>query len=204
MKYNNYFFDFDGTLYDTYPGMVDAFYQAFLNQGVKLDRKKVYQIMREDSVRKAYAIYTTPELDSEKLHTDYKMFEAKNRQNAKPFDGAKELLEKISSAGNKSFLLTHRDKSSLEILKKDGLLKYFTDQVTADDDFKRKPAPDSLNYLVAKYELDPKESVMVGDRSLDVLAGHNAKMAGILFDPDEMIKDDFEVDQRVTSLKQID
>lgn len=204
MKYNNYFFDFDGTLYDTYPGMVDAFYQAFLNQGVKLDRKKVYQIMREDSVRKAYAIYTTPELDSEKLHTDYKMFEAKNRQNAKPFDGAKELLEKISSAGNKSFLLTHRDKSSLEILKKDGLLKYFTDQVTADDDFKRKPAPDSLNYLVAKYELDPKESVMVGDRSLDVLAGHNAKMAGILFDPDEMIKDDFEVEQRVTSLKQID
>ena len=204
MKYNNYFFDFDGTLYDTYPGMVDAFYQAFLNQGVKLDRKKVYQIMREDSVRKAYAIYTTPELDSEKLHTDYKMFEAKNRQNAKPFDGTKELLEKISSAGNKSFLLTHRDKSSLEILKKDGLLKYFTDQVTADDDFKRKPAPDSLNYLVAKYELDPKESVMVGDRSLDVLAGHNAKMAGILFDPDEMIKDDFEVEQRVTSLKQID
>ena len=49
--YQNYFFDFDGTLYDTYPGMVKAFVEAFALQGVELSPNEVYQVMREASVR---------------------------------------------------------------------------------------------------------------------------------------------------------
>ena len=40
---------------------------------------------------------------------------------------------------------------------------------------------------------------MVGDRTLDIEAGHNAGMAGILFDPDDLIED-CEPDLRVTNL----
>ena len=57
--YQNYFFDFDGTLYDTYPGMVKAFVEAFALQGVELSTSEVYQVMREASVREAYRRYTT-------------------------------------------------------------------------------------------------------------------------------------------------
>lgn len=203
MKYQNYFFDFDGTLYDTYPGMVKAFCEAFSNQGKKLDPKEVYQVMRSDSVREAYRRYTTSELDEAKLHADYKKFEATYQKEARPFSGAQKLLEKIKASGGQSFLLTHRDKSSLTLLKRDGLAGLFCDFSTADDGFKRKPDPEALNYLISKYGLVASESVMVGDRNLDIEAGHNALMAGILFDPDEMITATLKVEQRVKNLTEI-
>src|SRR5699024_11570654 len=53
---------------------------------------------------------------------------------------------------------------SLEMLAKFDLKKYFTDAVTAEKKFPRKPNPASLNSLVEKYDLDPQNCVMVGDR----------------------------------------
>ncbi len=202
--YQNYFFDFDGTLYDTYPGMVKAFVEAFALQGIELSASEVYQVMREDSVREAYRRYTTSQLDEAKLHADYRHLEEKYQVQAKPFSGARELLERIIANGGQNFLLTHRDKSSLTLLERDGFLQYFTDHSTADDGFKRKPDPEALNFLVAKYGLDPSVSVMVGDRTLDIIAGHNAKMAGILFDPDKLIKADVHVEQIVQNLNAIE
>ena len=48
-----------------------------------------------------------------------------------------------------------------------------------------------------------REVVMVGDRTLDIVAGHNAKMAGILFDPDKLIKADVCAEQIVQNLNAI-
>ena len=148
--YQNYFFDFDGTLYDTYPGMVKAFVEAFALQGVELSPNEVYQVMREASVREAYRRYTTSQLDATKLHADYRNLEEKYQVQAKPFSGARELLERVIANGGQNFLLTHRDKSSLGLLERDGFLQYFTDHSTADDGFKRKPDPEALNFLRSK------------------------------------------------------
>lgn len=202
--YQNYFFDFDGTLYDTYPGMVKAFVEAFALQGIKLSASEVYQVMRENSVREAYRRYTTSQLNEAKLHADYRNLEERYQVYAKPFSGARELLERIIANGGQNFLLTHRDKSSLTLLERDGFLQYFTDHSTANDGFKRKPDPEALNFLVAKHGLDPSASVMVGDRTLDIVAGHNAKMAGILFDPDNLIKADVHAEQIVQKLNAIE
>lgn len=202
--YQNYFFDFDGTLYDTYPGMVKAFVEAFALQGIKLSASEVYQVMRENSVREAYRRYTTSQLNEAKLHADYRNLEERYQVYAKPFSGARELLDRIIANGGQNFLLTHRDKSSLTLLERDGFLQYFTDHSTADDGFKRKPDPEALNFLVAKHGLDPSASVMVGDRTLDIVAGHNAKMAGILFDPDNLIKADVHAEQIVQKLNVIE
>ncbi len=80
--YQNYFFDFDGTLYDTYGGMVSAFVSAFENQGVKLDKSETYRLMRVESVRYCFALLKEkyPKLDEKKLHEDYHFFEKENRE----------------------------------------------------------------------------------------------------------------------------
>jgi phosphoglycolate phosphatase-like HAD superfamily hydrolase len=41
-----------------------------------------------------------------------------------------------------------------------------------------------LNYLLDKHQVDRHRAVMVGDRNLDIEAGHNAGIAGYLFDID--------------------
>ena len=169
MEYKNYFWDFDGTLYNSYPGMVRAFVETLKTKEIELDSKEVYKIMREASVRKAFKLYGE-NLDIPKLRQMYHSFD---------------------------------DSSALNILKRDNLWSYFDDFVTADNDFARKPDPESLLYLVNKYNLKVEESVMVGDRELDIAAGHNAGMSGILFDPDKLLHQDYNADRLVYSLSDI-
>ena len=71
-----------------------------------------------------------------------------------------------------------------------------------DKTYPRKPAPDALLVLVERYSLDLSRSVMIGDRDIDVLAGRNAGMAGILID-DENFYPDLEVEHKVKSLIEI-
>ena len=79
-------------------------------------------------------------------------------------------------------MISHRDKQVLDILEAAHISQYFTEVVTADNGFPRKPAPDSINYLVQKYILDPKNTVMICDRPLDIEAGRAACIATIFFD----------------------
>ena len=107
--YQNYFFDFDGTLYDTYPGMVKAFVEAFALQGVELSPNEVYQVMREASVREAYRRYTTSQLDATKLHADYRNLEEKYQVTFLPSDFKKKNGYKESIELSKKYHLYRQD-----------------------------------------------------------------------------------------------
>ena len=65
-----------------------------------------------------------------------------------------------------------------------------------------KNAPDALLVLVNRHSLELSRSVMIGDRDIDVLAGKNAGMDGILMD-DENFYPDLEVTYKVKSLAEI-
>ena len=72
----------------------------------------------------------------------------------------------------------------MEQLEQDGLWSLFSDGVTSEDGFPHKPAPDALRCLLARNAIDPTEAAMVGDRDIDIEAGNNAGIRGVLFDPD--------------------
>lgn len=58
MIYEDYFWDFDGTLFNTYPTMVKAFVKVFGDNQIKVDKKEVYEIMRRYSVGEAINWYS--------------------------------------------------------------------------------------------------------------------------------------------------
>ena len=45
----NYIWDFDGTLFDTYPAMVDGAQQALKDFGINMDKKEIYFKMKKYS-----------------------------------------------------------------------------------------------------------------------------------------------------------
>ena len=47
----NYVWDFDGTLFDTYPAMVDGALQAMAAVGILADQETIYPIMKKFSTR---------------------------------------------------------------------------------------------------------------------------------------------------------
>lgn len=188
MIYEDYFWDFDGTLFDTYPTMVEAFVKVFEDNQIKVDKKEVYEIMRRYSVGEAINWYSKDtKLDKKVLRRHFDEEDVQLLDRVSLFENVEILLEKIVKNGGRNFLLTHRDESSMKVLKRDKIDKYFTDYVTAKNKFPRKPNPESLNYLIEKNQVNRKKAVMIGDRNLDIQAGHNAQIAGILFDPDNIV-----------------
>lgn len=204
---NQLFWDFDGTLFDTYPKMVTAFAQALGDLGindVEIDENQIYTIMRQHDVgtaiRKFSAFYGIDEKMLRKLN---KQYQTKLVENSLPFPGVKEVLDLAASLNGHNFLLTHRDHQAKTMLQQFDLLDYFSGFVTSDQGFPRKPKPDSINWLIETNHVDRKKAIMIGDRKLDVAAGHNANIASCLFDPDETIVDSGDPEIRVTEINEL-
>ena len=103
---------------------------------------------------------------------------------ARPFPGVEEVLARVIAAGGDNFICTHRGDSIYELLRQGGVAGYFKEITTSAHHFARKPSPEAVQYLLDKYGMDPAETLMIGDRPLDVEAGQNAGTAGCFFDPD--------------------
>ena len=197
-----FLWDLDGTLLDTYPAMVAAFQQAVVALGGTITAAATYRLMRQQSV--GYAEKTVAAQygwNWHDLRTGYQQLEPRLQQAPAAFDGAKAVLAQVQAVGGHNYLMTHRDESAQAYLKQAGLDQYFTDAVTAAQPFPRKPDPAALNYLLDRHHVDRQQAVMVGDRNLDIDAGHNAGIAGYLFDVDQLIDVTSAPEIQVTDLK---
>ncbi len=191
MRFIHYFWDFDGTLYDTYPRILRAFQKALRDVGIVApDAEALSYIKQTLGVgARHYAAQKeglTPKdiMDGYHLHAEEEDFTT-----MRPYPGVKQALIAAVKRGGRHYLYTHRGLSALEALKRDDLYDLFTDFLTSEDGFPLKPAPDALNSLVQKYQLPLAKCVMLGDRDIDLNAGINAGMAGALFDPEGFFPD---------------
>ncbi|MEJ2252240.1 MAG: HAD-IA family hydrolase [Candidatus Lokiarchaeota archaeon] len=70
-----------------------------------------------------------------------------------------------------------------KLLKYNALSNYFEEIITREDEFPKKPDPESFLYIINKYKL-PKEKVLaIGDRELDIKAAHSTNIKSCFFNP---------------------
>ncbi len=183
MKIKNIIWDFDGTIMDTYPAIATSTYQVAKRNNVIMDYDEVLK-MTKITLRHAL------EFISEKISLPYeRLFEEYLQEYAKYdissliiFPHVLETLEYILEKGGKNYIITHRGKDSLiEHLNQKGITHLFSYIITGDCDFKRKPDPDAFIFLKKQFNLDPANTIVVGDRLLDVQAGYGAGFKGILY-----------------------
>ncbi|MDU7961503.1 MAG: HAD-IA family hydrolase, partial [Streptococcus sp.] len=96
------------------------------------------------------------------------------------FEGARAVLAKIVTEGGRNFLVSHRNHLVLDILDKAEIASYFTEVVTSENGFARKPSPDSFLYLINKYDI--KHGLVIGDRQIDIEAGKATGLDTLLVD----------------------
>lgn len=191
MKYRHFFWDFDGTLYDTYPRITRAFLKGLRDLGVEASYEEVYALnKRSNQVCARVFAARCPSLGEEDFLAAYRRHsEEEEIDGVRLYPGAREMLESVKRGGGSNYLFTHRGESMFKYLQKDGIEGLFADWVTSLDGFPRKPAPDGLLHLMAKYGLRAADCVMLGDRDIDLDAGRNAGMSCALFDPDGFYPD---------------
>jgi HAD superfamily hydrolase (TIGR01549 family) len=154
--------DFDGTLFDTYP-----VYTAMLHKAVN-GRVSKEALFRGLKVSFSHAIELF-QISKEELKMYREVEDQVSFKEMPPFKGVKEALAQNA----KNVIMTHKPRKEVKrILAYWEMARYFEELVCGDDGYPRKPDPASYKYLHDKFKLD----LAVGDREIDILP---AKTLGI-------------------------
>lgn len=179
--YKHIIWDFDGTLFDTYPVMAKVFKELLREKGIEEPLEEILKQMKV-SASSALRYYEKKYQIGKEFVTEYKKRKRESEfELSKPFEGIEEICKYIHSTNRKNYILTHRGDSTIELLKIYDLHSYFSDFITSKQGFERKPSPDAIYYLINKYNMNHSEAIMIGDRDLDLLSGKNAGISACYF-----------------------
>ena len=179
-----FIWDLDGTLIDSYGIIVNSLHQIYLEKGVNIDKSEILYDVLNESV--SYFIKKTEErfgVPFDDLKDRYSIISHNETLNIKAMKHGKEILEYLKNKGITNYVFTHRGITTESVLKNIGIYSYFEDMVTSLNNFKRKPDPEGLNYLIDKYHLDRNNTYYVGDRPMDIKCANNAHIKSIMFVP---------------------
>lgn len=171
----NILWDFDGTLFDTYPAYTNALSSVI---GEAIDKEDIYYNLKI-SYSHAIEHYDVPQEKEAEIKTLIKNLVPRD---LKPFDHVEEILQ----YANKNVIMTHKHREGvLAILQYYGWEKYFADMVTIDDGFPRKPDCAAYKYLHEKHGID----LVIGDRELDLQPAKDLGIAACMYQGKSSIAD---------------
>lgn len=183
MRFKYLIWDFDGTLFDTYPVLNRSIRRALAEFGIEGDARQIAAMLSDTLSDTVDALVLEHGLDPEALVARVRHHQAEASLGERPpFPGVIRACRRFIEAGGTNYIHTHRDTESLmDYLNYQGVADLFADCVTRDAGYPRKPDPAGFTALVEKHAL-PKAAVLaVGDRDLDVLGAHAAGLAACLF-----------------------
>ena len=177
MKLHWLFFDLDGTLADSLPGLRSSITEALESQGrtLRVDDLKPYigpgirTILRnlEDGLTEA---------DLDEMERCFRAsYDTKGVTNTQLFDGVAHTLEVLKQNGSELFLVTNKPKlATATLMDQHGVAPMFTEMLSRNS---RDPAftskTEMLKTLVERHEVELEGALMVGDTAED----HEAAMA---------------------------
>ncbi len=180
MKYLHYIWDFDGTLFDSYPHIRACMEKVLEEENLPYDSTELWRRLLVNFAEGRKYAGVSPEAYQRFLDYYHTMGADEIEPRVVPYEGLRDLLRAIVENGGRNYLYTHRNKTSIGYLDQSGLTEFFADFVTSEEHFPAKPAPDAVLAILERNHLDPAECVMVGDRLIDGMSGINAGIAGVL------------------------
>lgn len=182
MKKRAFIWDLDGTLLDSYEAILAGLEETFAQFKLPYDKEKVRSYILKYSVQDLLQeVAEERDLDLAKLNQVRAQSLAEKNAQVVLMPGAREVLAWSQKAGIQQFVYTHKGENAFEILGDLDLLQYFTEILTNQSGFARKPNPEAAVYLLEKYDLDPEETYYIGDRTLDIEFAQNSGIQSINF-----------------------
>ena len=199
MQRTAFIWDLDGTLLDSYEAILSGIEETFGQFSIPYDKEKVREFILKYSVQDLLEqVAEERNLDAEVLNQVRAQSLAEKNAQVVLMSGAREVLAWADEAGILQFVYTHKGDNAYTILRDLGLESYFTEILTSQSGFSRKPSPEVATYLLDKYELNPRTTYYIGDRTLDVEFAQNSGIQSINF-----LESSYEGNQRIQALADI-
>jgi phosphoglycolate phosphatase len=169
-------FDLDGTLADTLPDLTVAANYACRRLGLPEHSPEAVRGMIGGEERKLIERLVGPAHQDRveeclKLYLDH--YTRHNGELTRVYPGVEEPLRRL--AGKKLAVLSNKlQRLTQQTLEAVGLARFFTAIRGGGADLPLKPAPDPLLALTVELTVGPSRTLMVGDKTADILTGRGA------------------------------
>lgn len=182
-KIKNILWDLDGTLFDTYPAITYAFNKILKDMGLPIAMNVVDGLVRQSLNHCVQGLAQRFKIEPEELRNRFEeSYKTISPTNQPPYPGVQAVCEHICKTGGKNIILTHRGVASSRILLEEhNLAHLFSAIYSVEQGYPRKPDPAMVQAAMHDLDLSPKETLMIGDRMMDVQAGRAAGLSTCLF-----------------------
>ena len=179
MKYENIFFDLDGTLIDSGEGIMNSVQYALKKFGIEeRDRERLRLFIGPpliDSFMRYYGFDHDMAVKGVEYYREY--FAPKGIYENRPYDGIPEMMQALKDEGKKLYLATSKPEPyATEIVRHFGLLGFLDGLYGSTMTEERTKKDEVIAYALEKTGIDKSEVIMVGDRNHDIIG---AKVNGV-------------------------
>ena len=182
MQKTAFIWDLDGTLLDSYEAILSGIEETFGQFSIPYDKESVREFILKYSVQDLLEqVAEERDLDAAVLNQVRGQSLAEKNAQVVLMPDAREVLAWAAEQGIQQFVYTHKGDNAFTILRDLGLAEYFTEILTGQSGFARKPSPEVATYLLDKYQLNPEKTYYIGDRTLDVEFAQNSGIQSINF-----------------------
>lgn len=178
----NILFDFDGTLADSGATVALATQAAFRDFALPEPSTETIAYYMGIPIETSFKAMVpdhnfTPTTYDALLNRFREHAQALESSQVTLFPGITATLSDLKANGHPLFIVTSKPTQVLERnLERLGIMSFFTDWIGSDQVAHYKPAPDGILILLDRYQLNPDNTVMVGDATHDLQMG---KAAGV-------------------------
>ena len=199
MQKTAFIWDLDGTLLDSYEAILSGIEETFAQFSIPYDKEQVREFILKFSVQDLLMqVAEERKIDVEVLNQVRAQSLAEKNAQVVLMPGAREVLAWAKETGIQQFVYTHKGDNAFTIFRDLGLESHFTEILTSQSGFARKPSPEAANYLIDKYQLNHDNTYYIGDRTLDVEFAQNSGIQSINF-----LESTYEGNHRIQALADI-
>ncbi|MBI6851358.1 HAD family hydrolase [Pseudomonas cichorii] len=174
MHYQNILFDLDGTLTDPRLGITRSIQFALAKLGIdEPDITRLEHFIGPPLLQAFMQFYDMDEARAWEALTLYReRFKVTGLYENQVFDGVPELLEALAGQGRTLYIATSKPwVFAREIARHFDFAKYFKVIYGSELDGTRTDKVELIAHLLEQEGLDPKQTLMIGDRKHDLIGG---------------------------------
>lgn len=194
----NILWDVDGTLFDTYPAITYAISRSLNEMGLSVALNVIDGLARQSLDHCLGTLSQRFKLDLDLLRLRFaESYRTVPPANQPPFPGVREVCELIHTSGGLNIIVTHRVVSSTQsLLDAHDMSSLFDSIFSVEQGYPRKPDPALLETAIQEFGLMRAETLVIGDRDLDIQAGRASGVRTCLFGRAELSQPaDFQIDR---------
>lgn len=185
--YDTFFFDLDGTITDSAPGITNSVIYALKKYGIEeTDYKKLCRFIGPPlpvSFQEYYGFSKEQSWEAVEYYREY--YRDKGILENSVYDGFEETVKKLKAAGKRLVVATSKPELfARRIIEYFGLSPYFDYIAGMELDGGRGTKTEVINYAFEACHMKEKTKVlMIGDREHDVIGAHAAGIdcLGVLY-----------------------